>query len=185
MYWAVDRCVFEYSCGKLDKSTGPNDALFTNPSTRYNCGGPRAGAAVAACSGTQCRAPVFGANTSSKPISGLDAADIAESPRFVYLPQMWQSTSINGNSQSYEIKSFRAVFVQGVGPNNGNRFEPGPWNTGVAPVGQIANVTGFVFPNPVAGCTPNATDSCGTMLPGKLGIQPVSVGDNAVVQLTR
>jgi hypothetical protein len=184
MYWALDRCVFEYTCGKLDTSVGPNDALFTNPNTRYGCGGPRAGAAIPACGGTQCRAPVFAANTSATPVAGLDTSDLAESPRFVYLPQMWQTTPINGNSGTYEIKAFRAVFIQGVGPNNGARFEPGPWNTGNAPIGSIANLTGFIFPSPLAGCTPTPTDSCGTMLPGRLGIQPVSIGDNAVVQLT-
>ena len=41
----------------------------------------------------------------------------------------WSGTfNFSGNSSTYEIKAFRAVFLQGTGPNNGARFEPGPWN---------------------------------------------------------
>ena len=127
---------------------------------------------------------MFTADTSSKPVSGLNIADLVESPRFVYLPQMWQTVSLNGKSGIYEIQTFRPVYIQGVGPNNGARFEPGPWNTGAAPVGQVANITGFMFPAAVSpSCTPTAADSCGTMLPGRLGFQPTSLSDNAVIEL--
>jgi hypothetical protein len=83
------------------------------------------------------------------------------------------------------VKAFRAVYLQRVGPNNGIGFEPGPWNTGNAPTGSGANTTGFVFPSAVPGCTPTATDSCGTMLNGSIGSDPFSLGENATIHLIK
>ena len=186
MNWALDRCIFEYTCGYTDTTTGPLDPVFNNAAVHYDCTpgtGKRAGAPIPACGGTRCRAPLFTANTNPNSVSGLDVVDLVQSPRFVYVPQVWQTTPNNGNGgPPYEIKAFRAVFIQRTGKNNGPYFEPGPWNSG-SPETTAADITSFAFPPPIPGCTPTPTDSCGTMLPGDLGLQQLNIGDNAVVQL--
>jgi hypothetical protein len=183
MNWGIDRCIFEYTCGKLDTSIGPTDPKVVNPATRYNCNGVRAGAAIAACGGVQCRAPVFTANTNPNPVNGLDAFDVVQSPRFVHVPELWQTTPPSG-TKTDDIRGFRAVFIQRLAPNNGAGFEPGPWNAGLpAPVSHVADITGFVFPEAISGCVPTDTDSCGTMLPGTLGTNEFSIGFDSVVEL--
>lgn len=192
--WGLDRCFFEYTCGKLDNTTpapagsglGPADPRFLSSLTRNSCTGPRASATtIAACGGSQCRAPVFDANTNSSNVQGVDVKDIIESPRLIHIPEMWQTAPINGNSGRYDVKGFRAAFVQRIGPNNGAGFEPGPWNSGNAPVGSVADITGFVFPAAIPGCIPSAADTCGTMLAGRTGFDPFSLGENAVIQLIK
>jgi hypothetical protein len=188
MNWALDRCIFEYTCGHLDTTTSAASlASFvgTNPA-----GGPdactgtsRVGAGIPQCGNAQCRSPIFNFRSPSAPqASGISVDDIVFSPRFVYVPEMWQTTEIGGNSGVYEIEGFRPVFIQGNGKNNGTRFEPGPWNTGNAET-TAADITSFVFPPAVSSCTISATDSCGTMLGGTLGLGQVNIGSNAVVQL--
>jgi hypothetical protein len=189
MNWALDRCIFEYTCGHLD--TFMTAAAFNTwasalPSTQQPdaCSGIRMGAGIPQCGNTECRSPIFNFRSASAPqLSGLAVDDIVFSPRFVYVPEMWQTTAINGNSGVYEIALFRPVFIQGNGKNNGTRFEPGPWNSGNAET-TAADITSFVFPPAISGCTPSPTDSCGTMLGGTLGLGQVEIGSNAVVQLT-
>jgi len=188
MNWALDRCIFEYTCGHVD--TFPDATSFDNwvqtlPSNVAPdaCTGPRVGAVVSQCGGGQCRSPIFNMQSPNAPaLLGLTVDDIVESPRFVYVPQVWQTDAINGNSGVYEVKAFRPVFIQGTGPNNGTRFEPGPWNTSSVTT-TAANITSFVFPSAISGCTPSATDSCGTMLGGTLGAGQIDIGSNAVVEL--
>jgi hypothetical protein len=183
--WGIDRCFFEYRCGKTDTTTGFLDPNYLNAAIRYDCNLARGGAGIAQCNGAQCRGSVFGADTNSGAVSGIQVNDIVESPRFIHVPQMWQTTQPNGNSGTYDVKAFRAVYVQRLGGNNGPYFEPGPWNTSSGLNNQLANVTGFVFPAPIAGCTPSPTDSCGTMLPGSIGSQPFSLGENATIHLIK
>ena len=117
---------------------------------------------------------------------GLALFDLQESPRFVYVPQMIETAAGNGRT-TYRIRAFRAVFVQRTGANNSKSyFEPGPWNGNTLPDNSAADTTGIVFPAPRANCTPTATDSCGTMLPGLLGAVNANqfvIGGNAVVEL--
>jgi hypothetical protein len=119
---------------------------------------------------------------------GLPFFDLQESPRFTYVPQMIETIPGNGRT-TYRIRAFRAVFVQRTGANNSSSyFEPGPWNGNSLPDDSAADTTGIVFPAPRDDCTPTATDSCGTMLPGQLGAiktNQLVIGGNAVVQLLR
>jgi hypothetical protein len=172
MHWALDRCIFEYACGKTDTSTGPTDPRYTNHRGVNNCASPRAGTANL-CAGSPCTAPVFTADTDIEP--DLDIPDIVRSPRMNYVPQVWEpDVTCPGGSGGYcyHIKQFRAIFFQRVLANNAKQldFEPGNWNT--KPVGgnhQAAAVTAWVFPP--------------TMLPGSLGNNPFAIGENTVVQL--
>ena len=131
-------------------------------------------------------APVFTANTGNIVDQGVPLFDIQESPRFAYVPQTLESTPVNGRS-TYHIKTFRAVFVQRTGANNSKSyFEPGPWNNSALPDNSAADITGFLLPPPRANCTPTPTDSCATMLPGRLGAigpVPTIIGANTTIQL--
>ena len=133
-------------------------------------------------------APVFTAMTGGVVDNGLSLFDIQESPRFVYIPQMIETTAGNGRS-TYRIRAFRAVFVQRTGANNSKSyFEPGPWNGTKLPDNSSIDTVGLAFPAGRANCTPTETDSCGTMLPGLLGALGANqfvIGGNAVVQLIR
>lgn len=133
-------------------------------------------------------APVFSANTGNVVDQGLPLFDIQSSPRFVYVPQVWDPVPANGR-KTYRIKAFRAVFIQRTGNNNTAEpaiFEPGPWNL-TLPNPSALYTASLAFPAPRAGCaTPTPTDSCGTMLPGTLGAigsGPVVIGANAVIEL--
>ena len=130
--------------------------------------------------------PVFTANSGGIVDQGLALFDIQSSPRFVYAPQTWDSVPANGR-KTYSIKAFRAVFMQRTGANNSSSFfEPGPWNGNTLPDNSASYTAALVFPAPHAGCTPTATDSCGTMLPGMLGAidrVPIVIGANAVIEL--
>jgi Flp pilus assembly protein TadG len=131
-------------------------------------------------------APVFTANTAGIVDHGLALFDIQSSPRFNYTPQMHEAVPVTGR-KTYRIKAFRAIFIQRTGANNSSSFfEPGPWNGTTLPDNSAAYTAGIVFPAPRAGCTPTATDSCGTMLPGGLGAigaGSIVIGANAVVEL--
>jgi hypothetical protein len=131
-------------------------------------------------------APVFTANTGGIVDQGLALFDLQSSPRFVYAPQTWEAVPVNGRD-TYRIKAFRAVFIQRTGANNSSSFfEPGPWNGNTLPDNSASYTAALVFPAPRAGCTPTATDSCGTMLPGTLGAihaLPIVIGANAVIEL--
>jgi Flp pilus assembly protein TadG len=131
-------------------------------------------------------APVFTENTGGVVDEGLSLFDIQSSPRFVYAPQVWDPVPANGR-KTYEIKAFRAVFIQRTGANNSlSFFEPGPWNGNTLPDSSSAYTAALVLPAPRAGCTPTPTDSCGTMLPGLLGsitTAPLVIGANAVMEL--
>ncbi len=115
---------------------------------------------------------VFTANTNVEP--NLDVPDIVLSPRFSYVPQMWETSVIcPGNSfqYCYHIKAFRPVFLQRVLGNTASAldFEPGPWNTGNVGQNHSAEaVTAWVFP--------------AHMLPPPLDT-PGVIGGNAFVQL--
>jgi hypothetical protein len=186
MNWGIDRCIFEYTCGKLDTTLGPTDPVFMNSLTRYDCNGPRAGAAIGVCTPAPCRAPVFTAQTDPNPVNGIDNVyDIVQSPRFVHIPQFWESTPPSG-AKPVDIMAFRAVYIQALQANGVGKpdFQPGPWNVGpnIAP-NQVAGITSFAFPAPVPGCVPTAADSCGTMLPGTLGTSEFSIGFDSIVEL--
>jgi len=106
----------------------------------------------------------------------VDLYDIQQSPRFVYVPQVWASdVTCPGGSGSYcyYIKQFRAVYLQRLVGNNVNQldFEPsgGAW-TGTYS-GQSKAITAFVF--------------SASMLPGTLGSKQSVLGENRYVSLVK
>ncbi len=188
MHWAIDRCLFEYACGKVDRTSptavppglGPADPRYV-PGT-FDCAGTRAGTPLPECGGAPCTAPVFIANSQTEP--NLDLYDIQLSPRFAYVPQVTAADIVcSGNSGGYcyHIKVFRAVFMQRLLANNASQldFEPGKWNPANQSNQKAEAMTGWVLPP--------------SMLPTCLGAgpptaacpnpSPIQVGKNATIQL--
>ncbi len=172
LHRALSQCFFEYACGRVDAWAGN---IVGQPAAAWNnCAGARAGAILAPCNGSACTAALFTANSATE--APLDLYDIQLSPRFVYVPQVWASNvSCPGGSGSYcyYIKQFRAVFLQRLVGNNVNQldFEPsgGAW-TGTYS-GQAKAITAFVM--------------TGSMMPGNIGTQPGSLGENQFVSLIK
>jgi hypothetical protein len=182
MHAAINQCIYEYACGKSDLSNG----VTVNDDS---CTGARAGLPLAECSGAPCTGPLLIADTVNE--SGLNLLDIQDSPRFAYVPQVWQpDVACSGSSGSYcyHIMTFRAVFLQRTLANNSSQldFEPdgnnvNGWNPASQGSGKAAALTGFVLPP--------------SMLPNCLGAgvptaacpdtDPVQVGRNAIIQLSR
>jgi hypothetical protein len=64
--------------------------------------------------------------------SDTDALSIADSPRFAYVPQFWESTWPPGNSQWRHIRRFKATWLQATWWKRGNNvdvFHPGEAGT--------------------------------------------------------
>jgi hypothetical protein len=78
---------------------------------------------------------------------------LAESPRFAYVPQFWESSWPTGNSEPRHIRRFRSVFIDGVWLGSGvnqEAFRPGDgqgtFNGGMNGV-SLRQVTGFLVPD--------------------------------------
>jgi hypothetical protein len=115
-------------------------------------------------------APLFTRNDGPTE-SPADLYDIQSSPRFSYVPQMLNPAPVGaGCNDCLDISRFRAMFIQEVMSNNPSKldFEPGPWNMGPYS-GTAMSMTAYILP--------------GNMLPGDLGSNPVSIGQNAAVEL--
>ena len=132
---------------------------------QYNSGGLAVG-----CSSVPCTGVLFGANTSSE--APIDVFDIQQSPRFVEVPQMWETTAPVG-TKAVHVMTFQPFFVQRLVGKKNLDFEPGPWNTppNPAPGGTtVQAIAAFKIPP--------------TMLPGNIG-QPNVIGQTSYVQLVR
>jgi hypothetical protein len=76
---------------------------------------------------------------------------IADSPRFAYVPQFWESTWPPGNSQWRHIRRFKATWVQATWWKRGNTvnvFHPGePGNFNAGGNWHIIQLSGMVIPD--------------------------------------
>jgi Putative Flp pilus-assembly TadE/G-like len=134
--------------------------------TQYNLGGSLIG-----CSSVPCTGVLFGANTTTE--APIDVFDIQQSPRFVEMPQMWETVQPTGTSSPVHVWRFQPCFLQRLLGKHGLDFEPGPWNTAPNPPpgGDTAEaIAAFKIP--------------ATMLPGNIG-QPNVIGQTSYVQLAR
>ncbi len=133
--------------------------------TQYSSGGSAVG-----CSSSPCTGVLLGANTSSE--SPIDVFDIQQSPRFVEVPQMWETVEPSG-TKDVHVMGFQPFFLQRLLGKHGLDFEPGPWNTppNPAPGGDTAEaIASFKIP--------------AAMLPPNVG-QPNVIGTTSYVQLVR
>lgn len=130
---------------------------------------------VSGCTGP-CTGDLFTRNTLVE--SPIDLYDIQTSPRFAYVPRFLESGPPSGNSARRHVGSFAAVFLQRLfgGCNSTScdvDFEPGVGTTPINDPGgtNYTAVTGFVFPP--------------AMLPGTLGTDPFSIGENLSIELVQ
>jgi hypothetical protein len=175
----LQRCFAHYQ--GLDWSDSLLDGSVTNPEPRNGC--------TAVSPGLACTQPLFTLNTTSE---SPDLFDIQYSPRFAYVPELWNRCDPealsredfeecladefpSGSSTPVVFRSFRAIFIQrakfGTGGNTNT------WDAGFTPTARdnhdLRELTAFAF-------HPN-------MLPNDLGAPdaPFRVGANLVVRLVR
>lgn len=174
----LQRCFAHYQ--GLDWSDSLLDGSVTNPEPRTGCAGVPAGEA--------CIQPLFTLNSTSE---SPDLFDIQFSPRFAYVPELWNSCdaealprdefeeclrdSFGSGTSRVVFQSFRAIFLQRAKFGTGGGVNT--WDAGFTPTAQhnhdLRELTAFAFHR--------------NMLPNDLGAPdaPFRVGSNLVVRLVR